>query len=129
MKETELGQWVEASEEAKKLFTKEALLLDVTEAIWEAMEKCGLNKVQLADALGTSKSNITQLLDGTRNMTLGTLSDLAFVLGLRVNVRLCDKSETVSWEHAEAVLTKGTRMAFQPIEVANDNAWFELRAA
>ena len=128
MKETELGQWVEASEEARKLFTKEALLLDVTEAIWEAMEKRGLNKVQLADALGTSKSNITQLLDGTRNMTLGTLSDLAFVLGLRVNVRLCDKSEMVSWEHVEAVLTKGTRMAFQPIEVANDK-WFELRAA
>lgn len=128
MKETELGKWVEASEEAKKLFAKEALLLDVTEAIWEAMEKRGLNKAQLAEVLDTSKSNITQLLDGTRNMTLGTLSEIAFALGLQVKVRLCDKSETVNWEHAEAVVTKGTRMVFQPIEVANDK-WFELRAA
>lgn len=128
MKETELGKWIEASEEAKKLFAKEALLLDVTEAIWEAMVKRGLNKAQFAEALGTSKANVTQLLDGTRNMTLGTLSDIAFALSLQVKVRLCDKSETLSWEHAEAVVTKQTRMTFQPIEVANDK-WFDLIAA
>lgn len=128
MRETVLGQWVEASEEAKKLFSKEALILDVTEAIWEVMEGRGLKKAQLADALGKSKSYITQLLNGSRNMTLGTLSDLAFVLGLRVKIRLCDKDETNSWQPAEAVVTQPARMIFEPIEVANDE-WFELKTA
>lgn len=128
MRETVLGQWVEASEEAKKLFSKEVLILDVTEAIWEVMEKRGLKKAQLAEVLGKSKAHITQLLDGSRNMTLGTLSDLAFALGLRVKINFCDKDEIDSWQPAEAVVTKQPPLKLLPIEVANDE-WFEMKAA
>ena len=128
MRETVLGQWVETSEETRRLFAKEALILEVTEAIWELMEKHGRSKAELAKALGTSKSNITQLLDGSRNMTLGTLSDLAFALGLCVKVRFCDKSEAAQWSHVEGVVTRGARAAFEPIQEANNN-WFELKAA
>jgi len=128
MRETVLGQWVETSDETKRLFAKEALILEVTEAIWELMEKHGRSKAELAKALGTSKSNITQLLDGRRNMTLGTLSDLAFALGLCVKVRFCDKSEAAQWSHAEGVVTRGARATFEPIQEANEN-WFDLKAA
>lgn len=128
MRETVLGQWVEASEETKKLFSREALILDVTEAIWEVMERRGLKKAQLAEALGKSKAYITQLLDGSRNMTLGTLSDVAFALGLRVKINLCDKDEINSWQPSEAVVTRQLPPKLQPIEVANDE-WFEIKAA
>ena len=72
--------------EGMRLFQQERLILDATERICEAMEKRGLTRKRLADALGTSKSFISQLLDGSRNMTLRTLSDVFCVLGEAVYV-------------------------------------------
>lgn len=38
---------------------------------------------------GKTKSDITQLLRGTRNLTLHTFADLAFALGYRVEFKAC----------------------------------------
>jgi transcriptional regulator with XRE-family HTH domain len=48
-----------------------------------------LSKAVLAERLGVSKSHISQLLGGARNMTLRTFADLAFALGHRVRVEVC----------------------------------------
>lgn len=126
MNEAELERWLEASEQNRKLFAKETLILEVTEAIWEAMRQCGYTKAKLAEALGTSKANITQLLDGSRNMTLSTLSDIAFVLELKAKVRLCDRRESEQWERAEGVVTRPT-IVYKP--AAANEYWTELKAA
>ena len=51
------------------------------------MEEQQVSKTDLARLVGTSKSHVTQLLSGSRNLTLRTLADLAFALGHKVEIR------------------------------------------
>ncbi|WP_114282519.1 helix-turn-helix domain-containing protein [Acidiferrobacter thiooxydans] len=125
-------QWLEESEDNRKVYAQEGLILDVTESIWGVLEKRGWNKKTLADALGTSRAHVTQLLDGSRNMTLRTLSDIAFSLHMRVNVRLCDESATNAWEDA-GPLTIIRQQSFGPLgdvqSITAANDWVSLSPA
>lgn len=69
-----------------RLVQQEELILDVTELILAKMEEKGLSKSQLASMLNTNKSHITQLLRGSRNMTLRTISDIFFGLGYKLSL-------------------------------------------
>lgn len=62
---------------------QEHLLLDVTEMISELMDAEGVSRAELAARLGTTKSHVTQILAGSRNLTLRTLSDIYVALGYR----------------------------------------------
>ena len=62
----------------KRLFEQERVIFEVTELISTLMEEHGVSKADLARKIKTSKANITQMLDGRRNMTLRTLVDIAF---------------------------------------------------
>ncbi len=84
---------VKEDRELARLVKQEELILDVTELILEKMEEKGLNKSQLANMLGTNKSHVTQLLRGSRNMTLRTVSDIFFNLGCEVTVKAVDNEE------------------------------------
>lgn len=66
--------------EHRKIFQQEKLILDVTELIARQMETDKVNKTQLAALMGKGRSYITQLLDGTSNMTLRTIADVFTVL-------------------------------------------------
>ena len=70
-----------------RLVKQEELILDVTELILEKMEEKDLNKSQLAVMLGTNKSHVTQMLRGSRNMTLRTVSDIFFSLDCEITVK------------------------------------------
>ncbi|MFW5731715.1 MAG: helix-turn-helix domain-containing protein [Planctomycetota bacterium] len=75
--------------DSARLLEQEEAIMDVTELICEIMEDQGVSRSELAERLGTSKSNVTQTLDGTRNMTVRKISDMLFELGhsLKVDVR------------------------------------------
>ena len=81
MPHTELEQFTAESEQMR-LFQQEYLILKVTERICELMEEQGISRTQLAKRLGTSKGYITQLLDGSANITLRKLADIMAALGL-----------------------------------------------
>lgn len=68
------------SEEGMKLFQQERIILETTELICKIMEERSINKAELAMKLGRSKGYITQLLDGSANMTLRTISDVMWAL-------------------------------------------------
>jgi transcriptional regulator with XRE-family HTH domain len=74
--------------EELRLFEQGRAIMDVTELICEIMEDQGVSRSELAERLETSKSNVTQTLDGTRNMTVRKISDILFELGhsLKVDV-------------------------------------------
>jgi len=72
--------------EGQKLYFREDLIFEVTEAICKAMEEKGISKAELSRIAGVSKSNITQLLSGDHNMRLTTIADLLFVLGTKLEV-------------------------------------------
>ncbi len=59
------------------------LILDVTEMIVELMNERGVTRSELADRLGKTKGHISQLLSGSRNLTLRTLSDIFVALDFR----------------------------------------------
>ena len=71
-----------------KLFAQEGLLLAASEEIWRVMNRNLITKAELAKRIGCSRAHITMVLNGTRNMTLRTLSDIAKALGCDVAVRL-----------------------------------------
>ena len=66
--------------ESKNLYYQERLILEVTETIAKLMHKHDVSKSQLAEKLGKGRSYVTQLLDGTSNMTLRTISDVFVAL-------------------------------------------------
>ena len=83
--------WIErqtASPESRRTYEEERLILWATEAVAEAMANQRLTRTQLAEALGTSRPNVTQLLSGSRNMTLRTLAALAHACGMRVDLKI-----------------------------------------
>jgi len=74
--------------EARREYEYERLCAWALNEIYQAMERKGLSKADLARSLGTSRANITQAFSGARNVTLRTLSDLAWACGVRVCVKV-----------------------------------------
>jgi transcriptional regulator with XRE-family HTH domain len=64
----------------------EKLILEVTEALSEAIEVRGLTRSEVAKRLGKTKGFISQLLAGGRNLTLRTVADIADAIGISLKV-------------------------------------------
>jgi transcriptional regulator with XRE-family HTH domain len=80
--------------ENQRALEQESLALQATELISRLMDETGVTKAELAHRIGKSRAFVTQLLSGSRNMTMHTLADLAFALGYTIDmkaVRLCKK--------------------------------------
>lgn len=80
-------EWLAQSGENRELFHREYFILSVTEDICEYMNENKISRAQLAKRLGKTKSFVSQLLNGGRNMTIGTLADIAFSLNIQVKVQ------------------------------------------
>ncbi len=78
---------MEKDENLKKLYMEERLILRVTNVISGLMEEQNIKKVDLAECVGCSKGYITQILDGTANLTLKTISNILFELGSTLAVK------------------------------------------
>lgn len=72
------------SEKEVRMYTSDALLLNASHAVITAMEIAGLNRAQLSQKIGKSKSFVSQVLSGNRNVTLKTLADLLWACGKEV---------------------------------------------
>jgi transcriptional regulator with XRE-family HTH domain len=91
-----------STDEGRRLFEQERLILDVTQTIFSIMEKKSVRKAELSRRLGKSKAYITRLLDGRTNMTLRTLSDLMLVLDQRTSVSAISLEDSAAnWEHPQ----------------------------
>ncbi|HEY4723079.1 MAG TPA: helix-turn-helix transcriptional regulator, partial [Anaerolineae bacterium] len=54
-------------------FIVDSLLIEISAQIADAMQGEGLSQSQLAERLGITKSYVSRLLHGTKNMTIRTL--------------------------------------------------------
>ena len=88
---------VEETAERRRAFVQEELILDTAEQIWELMKKKNIRKVRLSETLGRSAAYVTQLLNGSRNMTLRSLADVATALGGTVRIRIGEHVEHRHW--------------------------------
>ena len=73
-------------DEGKKLYFREDLIFEITEAICKVMDEKEVSKAELSRLAGVSKSNITQLLSGDHNMRLTTIADLLYALASKLAV-------------------------------------------
>jgi transcriptional regulator with XRE-family HTH domain len=106
------------------MYAQEGLILEVAEQVWAALERRGVSKQELAQRLGTGKSHVTQVLNGGRNMTLRTLSDIAEALNQRVHVQLRDVESEAQWTTANVTLDWNPRSVLQmPCAVASNDYW------
>ncbi len=121
-----LNDWIESSPERAREYAQERLIAEVAEEIWTVMEQAGKSKTDIADALKKSKAFVGQVLNGSRNMTLRTLADIAHTLGRQVHVELFDAKSRAEWqpikgdgrvEFRHAVLIEGL------LDVSNGDKW------
>jgi transcriptional regulator with XRE-family HTH domain len=91
----------------RRIYEREALAFEASELISGLMEDQKVSKTELAGLTGSSKSHITQLLSGSRNMTMHTLADLAFVLGHKIELKPAPLVEVASWLEIEDQAGRG----------------------
>ena len=77
-----------SSTRSRRLLREEELILQVTEALSEAIEQGGITKVELARRLGKTKGFVSQILAGGRNLTLRTIADVADAMECRVQLQV-----------------------------------------
>ena len=83
---TDVERLEQSSAEARRLLNQEKLILEVTEALSEAIEEHGLTRSEVAKRLGKTKGFVSQLLAGGRNLTLRSVADLADAIGVSLKV-------------------------------------------
>jgi transcriptional regulator with XRE-family HTH domain len=109
MKPRTLYEEFEASPEKRKMLRQEELILQVTESFVEALNETNTTRSELARKLNKTKSFVTQLFRGGRNLTLRTMSDVADAMGYRIRVTLepetCHTLLPVGWKFREPVVT------------------------
>ena len=76
------------SDAEERAYAREELVYNVTEDILILLEDMDVSKKELARRLGKSKSYVSQVLSGARNMTLGSLSDICFALDVKPRIEL-----------------------------------------
>ena len=123
-----LDRWAQSSKANARLVAQEMLITEATEALWRAIEHAGITKSQLAERMGTTKGHVSQVLGGSRNMTLRTLSDICFALGVKPQVSVAIDSDE-DWQRAEerpATLRRRNRLVLVADDcTAGDVEWLE----
>ncbi|OCH42322.1 helix-turn-helix domain-containing protein [Aliivibrio fischeri] len=114
---------------------REDLVFNVTEDLLVMLDELNISKADLAKRLGKSKSYITQMLSGSRNMTLGSFSDICFALGfkpeIKIPVKPVEQSEA-SWSRVQKtgkVKPQVNKQVTKQIYLAHDAAWATLKVA
>ncbi len=99
---TDYDKFEAKSTEHRRLLREEQLIVDITEALVEALETKGIAKSSLAKRLGKSRGFVSQILGGGRNLTLRTLASVADALGYLVQCRLVEAQPAT----AESIVPK-----------------------
>src|SRR4030043_2053949 len=69
-----------------KQLQRERVLEQAAYLVFLTMADLGWSKADFARQLGTTRSHVSQVLRGTRNVGLGTLSDMLFTLGYKLTL-------------------------------------------
>jgi len=120
-----------------RVYARESLMMNVTEDILVTMEDRNISKVGLAKLLGKSKAFVTQMLGGSRNMTLRTLSDIAFALDAEVSITFTSRKKIVDidfnnnqWESSNVVRLLSNRTVNKtPQTIPDSQNWQKAEKA
>lgn len=129
----------------QRRYVQERVVIAVTEAIAEAMEHAGLKRSDVAEKLGRTRSHISQLLSGRRNLTLRSLGDVLWACGVELDALqlsplgrvLCPAEQAEDWYRHQAAQVDGSRVTsfletYSPVKVGpahqiEDNALAKIK--
>jgi transcriptional regulator with XRE-family HTH domain len=95
--------------EFRRAYAQEDLIANVTEDLCRLMEEQKISRAELARRADTTPSHITQLLDGTRNMTLRTTATLAHALSCHASITFSPEVEPTRTARGAATSTRHAR--------------------
>jgi transcriptional regulator with XRE-family HTH domain len=104
----------DVSAQNRRLLRQEELILEVTEALAEAMTRQGITKAELARRLGKSKGFVSQVLAGDRNLTLRTIADISDALACRIRVQALSENDLRTVDLAKPLTTSAQPIRFAP---------------
>jgi AraC-like DNA-binding protein len=82
-----LAEKITSTPEGMRAWQQERVIFEITERVCELMEQQpAITRAELARRLGKSPAHVTQLLGGSANMTIRTVSDLFLALGRAVTI-------------------------------------------
>ena len=84
------GWWEELTDgiEETPEYQAESFAIKIAMEIGKRIEELNITKMELAKNLGVSKSYISQILQGSNNMTILTICKIAKALGMEPNIDL-----------------------------------------
>lgn len=128
MTKTLIEEYIESfTDDDKRLWQQEDLIYDASELVCKLLEKKGMSKIDLSKKMKLSKSSISRKLDGQRNLTLRTLSDMLFYLGYALELKSIPleqqgKKETLKViNYTQSVRTQPSRIEYTAIKSENPN--------
>jgi ribosome-binding protein aMBF1 (putative translation factor) len=90
--------------EFRRLLEREEIIEDFLNHVDEEMKKQGVSRSELARRMDCKPANITQIMRRTRNLTVATMVDIAFFLGLKLKLSIT-MTESVAEELMAAIYT------------------------
>lgn len=84
-------KYFEDTPEKRRVRAQERLVFNATEAVCDALAERGMTRKELATRLEVSPGEVTQRLNGRRNLTLRSLADMLDALGFDLEVELRDR--------------------------------------
>lgn len=101
-------------------YQTEFLILEINEQICEWMEKQNISRAELANRLGKSRAYITRMLNGSHNLTIGTMMKVAMALGAKPKVQFVDIPSVNADNSVKEEMTD-SRDNRNKIEIENNN--------
>lgn len=74
-------------------YAQESARCEISEQICRKMKRRKVSRAEMARRLNTSRSYVTQLLQGNGNFTLDKMAEIAHALGCELRVQLVEKKE------------------------------------
>jgi transcriptional regulator with XRE-family HTH domain len=94
------SSWLKNDSVAEEIYFQENFIIEVYETLQKEMDRQGVSRKELSERVGKSKAYISQVLGGTRNMTLRTLADFCRALEVYPEIKL-SKHKKEAYRHYE----------------------------
>lgn len=82
-------------------YAEEALRGEISEAIYVSMEATGVTRAELARRLKVSRATVTNMLKGSNNFEVSTLSRIAFALGVEWKIAIVQSNREPAMKSEE----------------------------
>lgn len=100
---TTMGSWFKETPESVRLVAEETALLEASELVTACLDEREVSRSTLAERLGVSRSEVTQRLNGKRNLTVRTLGAMLHELGYRLRLETEDLAVQRPQRHVQVV--------------------------